>query len=101
MKRPPSPRRWPTLGGFMKGCLVLILALALSATSAQAQCVPPFEQGTWFNIDPGTRGITKVVVDFSCNDVVHCSVDGNGNVTCDPIPPPYQLHLWGKCSPSD
>lgn len=66
-----------------------------------SQCVIPFEAGNWTNIDPNTRGITRIKVDFSCNDVILCGVDANGNVTCSTPGPPFQLHLWGKCSPSD
>ena len=69
--------------------------------SARAQCSVPFEQGTWSNIDSGTRGITKVEVSFSCNDQVLCGVDANGNVTCSTPGAPYRMRLWGKCSPSD
>jgi hypothetical protein len=76
--------------------------LLLSLTHpAVGQCSSPFEQGTWFNIDPSTRGITKIEVNFSCNDQVQCGVDSSGKVTCTTPGPPYQLHLWGKCSPSD
>ncbi len=66
-----------------------------------SQCVPPFEQGSWTNIDPNTRGITHIQIDFSCHDVVLCGVDANGNVSCTPPGPPFQVHMWGKCSPSD
>jgi hypothetical protein len=81
--------------------IILVLALVSVPRASHSQCVPPFEQGTWVNIDAATRGITKVEIDFSCNDVIRCSVDANGNETCDPLPPPYSLHLWGKCAPTD
>ncbi len=68
---------------------------------ALAQCVTPFEQGKWTNIDSMTRGITRINVDFTCNDQVLCGIDANGNVTCSTPGAPYHLHLWGKCSPSD
>ena len=78
--------------------------VALSMTfphSVFAQCSVPFEQGNWTNIAPATGGITKIEVTFSCNDQVLCGVDSNGKVTCSTPGPPFQLHLWGKCSPSD
>jgi hypothetical protein len=82
--------------------ILFLLALTLVPRPSHSQCVPPFEQGTWLNIDPATGGITRIEVNFSCNDVVHCGVDpSTGSVNCDPIPPPYTLHLWGKCHPSD
>ena len=81
--------------------LGLICLLWTFTPPAIAQCIAPFEQGHWTNIDPGTRGITRIDVGFSCNDQVLCGVDSNGNVTCSTPGPPYKLHLWGKCSPSD
>jgi hypothetical protein len=80
----------------------MILALVASIPStAFSQCVTPFESGDWKNDDPNTRGITRIHIDFSCNDVVLCGVDANGNVNCAPPGPPFRVHLWGKCSPSD
>ncbi len=81
--------------------LAFIILLMSLSHSGLAQCVAPFEQGSWSNIDPATRGITKIEVSFSCNDQVLCGVDANGNVTCTTPGAPYHLHLWGKCSPSD
>jgi hypothetical protein len=81
--------------------IVIILMLAFLPQFVSAQCVRPFEAGNWVNRDAGTRSITRARVDFSCNDVILCGVDANGNVTCSTPPPPYTLHLWGKCSPSD
>jgi hypothetical protein len=80
---------------------VLLLLVMSIAIKGLCQCVQPFEQGTWFNNDAATRGITKIQVSFSCNDVVLCGVDANGNVTCTDPGAPFHLHLWGKCSPSD
>lgn len=80
--------------------LMLILSVTLFPV-AFAQCILPFEAGNWANMDPSTRGITKIRVDFTCNDVVLCGIDANGNRNCQPPPPPFQVHLWGKCSPSD
>jgi len=80
---------------------VLCLFLAASPLAAVSQCITPFESGNWTNDDPNTRGITHIKVDFSCNDVILCGVDANGKVTCSTPGPPFQVHLWGKCSPSD
>ena len=85
--------------------LLLVLTLSFLGTSlpnlAAAQCRAPFEQGKWVNNDAATRGITRIEVNFSCNDVVLCGVDENGNVHCSTPGAPYRLHLWGKCHPSD
>jgi hypothetical protein len=84
-----------------KNLLFLILVAASFHSASFGQCVLPFEAGNWVNMDAATRGITRIKVDFSCNDVVLCGVDANGNRTCPPPPPPFQVQLWGKCSPSD
>lgn len=81
--------------------LGLLLLLAAFSHPGFAQCVAPFEQGSWVNIDPNTRGITRIEVNFSCNDQVLCGVDSNGNVTCTNPGAPFHVHLWGKCHPSD
>ena len=57
--------------------LALCLLVLPLAHPAAAQCSVPFEQGKWTNIDPATRGITRIEVSFSCNDVVLCRVDEN------------------------
>ena len=82
------------------GATLLCLSMALPH-SAFAQCVVPFEQGTWFNIDATTRGITKIDVGFTCNDQILCGIDANGNVTCSTPGAPFHVHLWGKCHPTD
>jgi len=81
--------------------IVVVLAVMLPASSANASCIDPFEDGTWLNDDPNTRGIRRVEVGFSCNDVVLCGVDENGNVHCEEPGPPWRVHLFGACSPSD
>ena len=80
--------------------VVLVLAVFLGS-EVYSQCVRPFEVGNWTNTDPNTRGITHIRVDFTCNDVVLCGIDSNGNINCQPPAPPFQVHLWGKCHPSD
>jgi hypothetical protein len=85
---------------FVLRAIVLPL-LAVSPLTAVSQCITPFEVGDWTNDDPNTGGITRIHIDFSCNDQVLCGVDANGKVTCSTPGPPFQVHLWGKCSPSD
>ncbi len=86
--------------GLLSRVALLCVLLALPHR-ALAQCVTPFEQGKWTNIDSATRGITRIDVEFTCNDQILCGIDANGNVTCSTPGAPYHLHLWGKCSPSD
>ncbi len=79
----------------------MLVLTTVNPFKLSAQCAVPFEAGNWINIDPNSHGITHIKVDFSCNDVILCGVDQNGNVTCSMPGPPYRVHLWGKCSPSD
>ena len=82
--------------------LLLFVMASISTMKTQAQCISPFENGRWVNMDANTGSITRVQVNFCCNDVISCGVDANGNVTCTPAcAAPYSIHLWGKCHPSD
>jgi hypothetical protein len=79
----------------------MILVLIILAPTLMALCVLPFEAGEWKNIDPNTRGITRLDVRVNCGDTRICRVDSNGNVTCTEPGPPYTIRIWGKCSPTD
>lgn len=93
---PPARRRAPRLLAVASILTVLFLP-GLAATL----CIDPFEDGAWSNDDPNTGGITRVEVQMICNDVVLCGVDENGHVDCEEPSPPWRVHLWGKCHPSD
>jgi hypothetical protein len=53
--------------------------------------------GDWRNIDPSTRAMTRVVVDFTCNDVVLCPV----GQPCIRQPSYYSMNPFGSCWPTD
>ncbi len=78
----------------MLAILGLIAGILLTGSSVQALCLQPEEEGHWKNYDPDTRGITKVQVRFVCQDQVL-----NGQLY--PPGPPYYVHLWGSCHPTD
>jgi hypothetical protein len=71
-----------------------MLVLFMVATPAKAQCIAQQEVGSWVNADPNTRSLTRADLRFTCQDQVL-----NG----EPYPPgpPWHVHLWGKCSPTD
>ena len=79
---------------------ILILAFVVgvatfgAGTPAQALCIQPDEEGNWTNTDPNTRSITRIDLRFICQDVIL-----NG----EPYPPgpPWYIHVWGKCHPTD
>lgn len=86
----------------MARIIVLVMLAAAAAITfsvgaappAQALCITPPEEGAWRNIDADTRGITRVRLRSVCQDVVL-----NG----EPYPPgpPWYVHLFGKCHPTD
>ncbi len=65
--------------------VILVAVVAILAAPAAFAALSDFT-GTWVNIDPQTRGITKVVI------------------TTSPTPPddPHvTVHAWGQCVPTD
>ena len=72
------------------------LAAATAATPqhAAALCATPQEAGSWANADPYTRSVTRSDLRSVCQDQ---------SLTGQPYPPgpPWYVHLWGQCSPSD
>jgi hypothetical protein len=61
---------------------------------ADAQCLTQAEDASWVNSDPATPSLTKAVLRFTCQDQIL-----NGQ----PYPPgpPWHIHVWGKCHPTD
>jgi hypothetical protein len=89
----------------MKGVSSFTIALALLVSTvsvgipallpkpAQALCVTAPEDGWWRNKNSSTRSITRVHVDFQCQDQIL-----NGQLH----PPfPFYINLFGKCHPTD
>jgi hypothetical protein len=81
-----------TLNHILKTAIVFVVVIV--PLNIYSLCVTPFEEGNWQNIDGATRGITKVNVTFNCQDVVL-----NGELY--PPGPPFKIHMFGKCHPSD
>lgn len=65
--------------------------------TASALCSRPAMVGTWRNINPDTRSITRVDIDFVCGDQVLCDTEGH----CTGGESYYTLHPYGKCHPTD
>lgn len=80
-------RAWPTR-------LFLVLLFSLSVQQAHALCAQQPEDGNWVNSDPNTRSLTRAELRFTCQDQIL-----NGELY--PPGPPWHMHLWGACSPSD
>ena len=82
--------------GIHRALALAILAVSgwFGTQSAHAQCIEQPEQGKWTNTDPNTRSLTRIDLRFTCQDQVH-----NGQ----PYPPgpPWHVHVFGKCHPTD
>jgi hypothetical protein len=75
-----------------------VATTSLAASPASALCATPREQGVWRNIDPNTTAITRTDVSLrDCGDQVLCDTDGN----CTGGQTTFNLHLWGRCHPTD
>jgi hypothetical protein len=61
-----------------------------------ALCAAPAMSGDWHNIT-STNAMTRVVVDFTCNDVILCDQYGN----CSGGDSYYSMRPFGKCYPTD
>lgn len=80
-------------------CLALVpwllaIAVALTPVVARAQCLMQKEVGNWRNADAVTRSLTRIQLRFTCQDQIL-----NG----EPYPPgpPWHIHVFGKCHPTD
>ncbi len=84
-------------GMLLARLLVLILvfgALALFQRPAYALCIQPPEEGNWRNADSNTRSLTRIQLRFVCQDQIL-----NGQLY--PPGPPWYVHIFGKCHPTD
>ena len=66
----------------------------LPGRQAYARVVQRGQEGTWVSAAADTRSVTRAELSFTCQDVI-----ANG----EPYPPgpPWHIHLWGACIPSD
>jgi hypothetical protein len=81
----------------LAGVLLVLAVLALLAVLLQTAyplCAAQDEDDWWVNTDPNTRSITRIHLRFVCQDMVL-----NGELY--PPGPPWYVHIYGKCHPSD
>ncbi len=57
-------------------------------------CAAQPEDASWANTDPNTGSLTRADLRFVCQDQIL-----NGELY--PPGPPWYIHLWGSCSPTD
>ena len=82
---------WRMTRGLAASAAIAIASLAV-ATEASALCIDPPQRGTWVNVDPNTRSITRAIIEFTCVDVITPGV---------PPPPSWHVTLFGQCHPFD
>jgi hypothetical protein len=74
----------------------VFIGSTLTAAPAHALCSGSSPAtGTWNNIDPNTRSVTKVVLDWGCADQALCDTSGH----C--VYPAGTIRVFGKCHPTD
>ena len=73
---------------------VAVLISGYGVSEALALCATQEEEGSWVNTDPNTRSLTRIQLRFVCQDQIL-----NGQ----PYPPgpPWYVHVFGKCHPTD
>jgi hypothetical protein len=73
---------------------LVLLSFTFLLGAAFGQCVQPPEEGRWRNADPNSNSLTRIQLRFVCQDQIL-----NGQ----PYPPgpPWYVHIFGKCSPTD
>ena len=74
--------------------VAVAMLVVLAPQLVEALCIQPEEEGSWVNTDPDTRSLTRIQLRFVCQDQIL-----NG----EPYPPgpPWYVHVYGKCHPSD
>jgi hypothetical protein len=75
--------------------LLMLCGMSLLYTGqASALCILPQEEGRWHNADPNTSSLTHIELRFVCQDQIL-----NGELY--PPGPPWYMHLFGRCHPTD
>ncbi|MCH7840686.1 MAG: hypothetical protein IID38_10695 [Planctomycetes bacterium] len=72
----------------------VLLSAGVVSQPAYALCAAQPEDGRRENADPQTRSLTRIQLRFVCQDQIL-----NGQLY--PPGPPWYVHIFGKCSPSD
>jgi hypothetical protein len=72
----------------------VVLIAILAPAGASASCIAQPEAGRWINTDAATRSIPRIELRFICQDQVI-----NGELY--PPGPPWYVHVWGKCHPTN
>ena len=94
MTKAISMKVWLVMAVLAALSLALMVGMGATAKPAHALCATPQEQGNWVNADPNTNSQTRIQLRFVCQDQIL-----NGQ----PYPPgpPWYVHVFGKCHPTD
>ena len=105
MKKPLSAA---TYFGAALAKLAMVAAIVIAATTfdpapAEAMCRtygPP--AGSWVNVDPDTREITRIRIRYSCNDTLAIPADATPEEIAElraRLGQNWSVQMWGKCHP--
>lgn len=75
--------------------LIALFCLFLAAPQPlSGLCAAQEEDGNWVNVDSDTRSLTRIELEFVCQDQI---------INGEPYPPgpPWWVQVYGKCHPSD
>ena len=78
----------------LSALVIALIVMALFQQSAHAICAQQPEEGSWRNADPNTNSLTRIQLRFVCQDQIL-----NGQLY--PPGPPWYVHIFGKCHPTD
>lgn len=86
--------RVPPALHLLAAALLAAVPVAVLPGVARAQCLVQKEEGKWRNADAATSSLTRIQLRFTCQDQIL-----NGQ----PYPPgpPWHIHVFGKCHPTD
>lgn len=80
---------------------IAVAGFAFSGERADASCVTPdIRDGLYENVDPNTRSITTISLEFVCGTSYRDNGDGTGTIIHGGDIH-WNLRLWGSCHPTD
>ncbi len=107
MKKPLSAAAYfgEALAKLAMVAAIVIAATTLDPAPAEAMCRaygPP--SGSWVNVDPETREITRIRINYSCNDTLAIPADATPEEIAERrarLGQNWSVQMWGKCHPRD
>lgn len=90
---------------FLAAAAMVTAVNAFDAGPAEASCLAYGPRsGSWVNVDPNTREITRIRIQFKCNDVLAIPEGATPAQVAElrsRLGRKWTVRLWGKCHPRD